>query len=68
MIGKEDYKQLLNVVFSALSFLLAPLALLLLRRPWTFYLSSETVAQEASPGFMILEEDMAEDNKDIAIN
>ena len=34
MIGKEDNKCLLNVVFSALSFLLAPLVLLLLRFPW----------------------------------
>ena len=32
MIGKEDNKYLLNAVFSALSFLLAPFALLLLRR------------------------------------
>ena len=34
MIGKEDNKFLLNVVFNALSFLLAPLTLLLVRRPW----------------------------------
>ena len=38
MIGKEDNKYLLNVVFSALSFLLAPLALLLLRRPCIYYM------------------------------
>ena len=35
MIGKEDNKYLLKVAFSALSFLLAPLPMLLLQRPWT---------------------------------
>ena len=36
LFGKEDNKCLLNVVFSIFSFLLAPLALLLLQCPWFF--------------------------------